>query len=267
MNSSVLTAWIDGVGLLAPGMSDWPTAVSILRGDQSYVTAPSQLPVPSLLPAAERRRASPIVKLVLALGLEACGQSDADPGTLATVFSSSGADGQNCHALCEQLATDDRRISPTRFHNSVHNAAAGYWSIAVKAMTPCQVLSAYDASFGAGLLDALAQLRVDGQPVLLVAYDSQYPEPLFHKRPIPDCGGVAMLLSPIPGPRSLARMTVRLSDQPAARLADDNLEKLRLSIPAMRSLPLMQALAERRVTATVIDYLPPLQLAIDCEPC
>ncbi|HMW18084.1 MAG TPA: beta-ketoacyl synthase chain length factor [Accumulibacter sp.] len=267
MNSPALTAWIDGVGLLAPGIPDWSAAAKILRGDQPCVAAPSQLPVPVLLPPAERRRASRIVKLVLALGLEACQQAAADPGTLATVFSSSGADGHNCHALCEQLATDDRQISPTRFHNSVHNAAAGYWSIAVKAMNPCQVLSAYDASFGAGLLDALAQLRIEGQPILLVAYDGEYPEPLFSQRPIPDCGGVALLLSPTPGDRSLARMTVQLSDQPADHLFDEALEKLRLSIPAMHSLPLLQALAAGHPSSTIIDYLPPLQLAIDCQPC
>ena len=99
----------------------------------------------------------------------------------------SGADGDNCHALCEQLATDDRQISPTRFHNSVHNAAAGYWSIATQSMAPCQVLCAYDASFGAGLLDALAQVVVDRQPTLLIAYDSEYPEPLHSQARSPDC--------------------------------------------------------------------------------
>ena len=40
-------------------------------------------------------------------------------------------------------------------------------------MAPCQVLCAYDASFGAGLLDALAQVVVDRQPTLLIAYDSE----------------------------------------------------------------------------------------------
>ena len=66
----------------------------------------------------------------------------ADAATLATVFSASGADGHNCHALCEQLATDDRQLSPTRFHNSVHNAAAGYWSVATGAMSMMLLLAA-----------------------------------------------------------------------------------------------------------------------------
>jgi hypothetical protein len=91
------------------------------------------------------------------------------------VFTASGADGHNCHALCEQLATDDRQISPTRFHNSVHNAAAGYWGIATGSMAPCQVICAYDASFGAGLLDALAQVALERTPVLLIATTANTP--------------------------------------------------------------------------------------------
>ncbi|WP_034929422.1 beta-ketoacyl synthase chain length factor, partial [Candidatus Accumulibacter vicinus] len=227
MSQTPLTAWVDGVGFLAPGMPDWPTACAILRGEQAYTPAPSVLPVPNVLPPAERRRASRVVKLALALGLEAAAHAETDVGTLATVFTASGADGHNCHALCEQLATDDRRISPTRFHNSVHNAAAGYWGIATGAMAPCQVLCAFDASFGAGLLDALAQVVVDRWATLLIAYDSEYPEPLHRKRPIPDCAGVALLLTPLQSVRSLARIAVTPGTDAAARLADGELESLR----------------------------------------
>ena len=35
-------------------------------------------------------------------------------------------DCDNVHAICESLATPERQVSPTRFHNSVHNAAAGW---------------------------------------------------------------------------------------------------------------------------------------------
>jgi len=84
------------------------------------------------------------------------------------------------------LASDDRQISPTRFHNSVHNAAAGYWSIATGAMTSSSVLCAFDACFGAGLLEALTQVVVDDTRSVLLACDTAYPEPLHSVRPIPD---------------------------------------------------------------------------------
>ena len=54
----------------------------------------------------------------------------------AVVFASGDADGENLHHILESLATPEHEVSPTRFHNSVHNAAAGYWNIATGARTP-----------------------------------------------------------------------------------------------------------------------------------
>jgi hypothetical protein len=265
--SAVLSAWIDGVGVIAPGMTNWAQAADILTGKCGYLAVPSVLPAPLCLPAAERRRASRVVKLTLGIGLEAASLAQQDVGTLTTVFSASGADGHNCHALCEQLATDDRQISPTRFHNSVHNAAAGYWGIATRSMAPCQVLCAYDASFGAGLLDALGQVQVLGQPVMLLAYDSEYPEPLFAKRDTPDCAGVALVLAAQQGTRSLARVQVTACRDPADKMSDLELEDLRQAVPAMRSLPLLAAIARREPATTVVDYLAPMQLRTEVVPC
>jgi hypothetical protein len=208
-----------------------------------------------------------VVKLTLAIGLEAAAHAGADVSTLATVFSASGADGHNCHALCEQLATADRQISPTRFHNSVHNAAAGYWGIATKSMAPCQVLCAFDASFGAGLLDALAQVMVDQQTTLLIAYDSEYPEPLHSKRNTPDCGGVALLLTPHKTARSLAQITVSASSGQAETMTASDLEALRSNIPALRSLPLLQMLARGESGLVCLDYLSPMQLSVALQLC
>lgn len=262
-----LQAWIDGVGFIAPGLPDWATAREVLRGERAFESAVTQLPVPSLLPPAERRRASRVIKLSLALGLEAAAHAGADPSDLRTVFAASGADGHNCHALCEQLAGDDRQISPTRFHNSVHNAAAGYWGIATSSRAPCQVIAAFDASFGAGLLDALAQVACEGAPVLLIAYDSEYPEPLHAKRDTPDCGGVAWLLRPARSAASLASIRVQPTASAADLLTDPGLEALRQQIPALRALPLLQRLALGQAGPVCLDYLAPMQLSVDLQPC
>ena len=267
MTPRPLSAWIEGISVIAPGLPDWPTARTVLRGDQRWQEAPSLLPPPLLLPPAERRRASRLVKLALALGLEAAAHGGADAATLATVFTSSGADGHNCHALCEQLAGEDRQISPTRFHNSVHNAAAGYWGIATHAMAPCQVICAHDASFGAGLLDALSQVVVDGQRTLLIAYDTEYPEPLHAKRPLPDAAGVALLLAPVRSDAALATIAVASDNAVATQLADPALESLRRAIPAMRALPLLERIARGDSGTVQLDYLPPMQLQITVTPC
>jgi hypothetical protein len=267
MNATPLSGWIEGIGFIAPGLPDWPTLRAVLRGEQPYVAAPSVLPVPAILPAAERRRASRIIKLTLAIGQEAAAHAEVDVSTLATVFSASGADGHNCHAICEQLASDDRQISPTRFHNSVHNAAAGYWGIATHSMAPSQVICAFNAGFGAGIIDTLGQVVVDHQTTLLIAYDSEYPEPLHSKRPVPDVGGIALVISPTRTARSLGRITVTPTTQAAEILADRELEACRNDIPALRCLPLLQKLARGESGTVCVDYLRDMQLNIDLQLC
>lgn len=262
-----LNVFIDGIGLLAPGLETWPAASEVLAGRAAYAPAPTVLPAPAVLPPAERRRASRLVKTALGAGLEAVSHAGADAATLATVFSSSSGDGHNCHALCETLASDDRSVSPTRFHNSVHNAAAGYWGIATGAMAPSQVLCAYDAGFAAGLLEAAVQVATAQTPVLLVVYDAEYPEPIHAKRPVPDAGGVALLLAPTRGAKSLAAAKVSLGDTLMARLQEPALEKLRTDIPALRALPLLQLVARAQAGSASLEYLAPLQLQVEVTPC
>ena len=261
-----LTAHIEGIGLIGPGFDNWPAARAVLAAEVAYSASPTNLPPPSALPPSERRRASRAIKVALCAGFEACHAAGQDPATLPTVFSASAGDGYNCHEICQQLATSDRQISPTRFHNSVHNAPAGYWGIASGAMAPSSVLCAYDASFGAGLLEALAQVATDRTRVALIVYDTDYPEPLHALRPVSDAFGVALVLGPESTNRSLARIAVELMlpAAPPTPLADPALERMRNDFPAARALPLLSVLAARPAVASAmtIGYLPDMSLQI-----
>jgi hypothetical protein len=292
-----LSAYVCGIGLLGPGLDDWLSGAPILAGSAPYTPRATVLPAPAALPAAERRRTGIVVRLALAIGFEATSRAGANPAELPTVFSSSGGEGENCHEICETLATGDRQLSPTRFHNSVHNAASGYWSIAAGATPSSSVLCAFDASFGAGLLEALTQVVVEQTTVLLVAYDSGYPEPLRAVRPIPEAFGVAMVLAPVlaalsapqadtargfpsvadPAPADAAPaattpiaarniLTATLTEAPAESMADARLEALRSTIPAARCLPLLSKLARRESGRVVIDYLETQRIAIEVSP-
>jgi hypothetical protein len=260
-----LTAFIDSVGLIGPGFNDWPTAQALLAGERDYEAARTVIPAPACLPAAERRRTGAGVKLALAAGLEAAAASGRDAGTLAAVFTASGGDGTNCHAICETLAAEDpqdRKLSPTRFHNSVHNAPAGYWSIATRAMAPSNVLCAFDGSLGAGLLESLCQVSIDGVPNLLIAFDTDYPQPMREKRPVPDSFGFATVLAPEASGRSIARIDAALTDAPVTQLAHAGFEAMRREIPTARVLPLLDALATKRAATVVLDYLPEVRIEL-----
>ena len=256
------SVWVDGVGILGPGLDNWAQAQAVLQGQAAYVQAPTVLPVPTILPPAERRRASRVIKVALAVGLEAAQAAGQDPAQLPNVFASSGGDGHNCHSLCELLGSDDRQVSPTRFHNSVHNAASGYWAIATGATPPAQVLGGYDASFAVGLFEAMVQVQTLNTPVLLVVIDSEYPQPLHAKRPIADTSGLALVLSPTKSERSLAQLVLDAK----AYLADGNavvqlqpglegLSAMSEQLPPWRGVPLLAALAEA-TESTVAVRLP-----------
>jgi hypothetical protein len=259
---TALAASLKGIGVLGPGLSDWASTAAILREESAYQPAATVLPAPGVLPPAERRRAGRIIKVALAVGAEAIAHAGADPRVLPTVFTSSGGDGDNCHEICVTLASEDRQISPTRFHNSVHNAAAGYWSIAYACTRASTSLCANDASFAAGMLEAFAQLAYGAESVLLLAYDADYPQPLRAQRDIPDAFGVALLLSQPAQDASIAQLQLELSDQPANTLHERRLESVRRSTPAARSLPLLECLARQRNASVVLDYLDGTPLAI-----
>lgn len=265
MNS--LKVWVQGIGLLGPGLVSWASAQDVMRGVQAHECEPAALPPPARLPPAERRRAGAAVKLALAVADAAVAQAQVDPGSLATVFTSSSGEGVNCHALCETLATPEPVVSPIKFTNSVHNAPAGCWHIAVASRASSTSLCAFDGSFGAGLLEAATSVRLSGLPVLLVASDSPYPPPLHAKRPLPDHFGTALLLTPEPTPLSLAEFAISLdaSASGVANTCDDpSLEALRHAIPAARGLPLLSALARTRAKQRIVlDYLPRLRVQID----
>lgn len=264
----MLSAYLQAIGILGPGLADWPGAAEVLRGSAPYRAAPTVLPPPAVLPPAERRRAGRIIRLTLAVGAQAIAAAGVDARTVPSVFSSSGADGDNCNEICMALASPERLLSPTRFHNSVHNAAAGYWSIAYGCGEASTALCAYDASFGAGLIEALSQLAHSPGALLLVAYESDYPPPMRWQRPIPDAFGVALLLSSTPllgERRALAHLRLAFSEQAASVLAQPELEQLRRQIPAARALPLLEQLACGRSGSVTLDYLDAQRLRLELE--
>ena len=203
------------------------------------------------------------VKLALAAAKDALTHSPYDASQLLSVFSSSGGDGDNCHIICEALASSDRLISPTRFTNSVHNAPSGYWGIALKARPASTSLCAFDGSFSTGLLEAATQAISAKAPVLLIAYDTPYPEPLRAVRPICHSMGVALVISAQPTSATVASIAISLGKGQPSAMRDPELEALRTNVPAARCLPLLQALARgQKNVELVLDLFDNQQLLV-----
>jgi beta-ketoacyl synthase-like protein len=264
----MIRVYVDGVALLGPGLQGWAASRDVLAGIAPYVAAPTVVALSPLLPANERRRTVQTVKLVLAVGAEAIENARCDAAALATVFTSSGGDGETIDDILASLASSDPAVSPTRFHNSVHNAPAGYWSIATRSRAPSSSLCFHDWSFAGGLLEAAAQAGVDDYVVGVIAYDLPYPEPLHGVRPIGAVFATALILGPRVSETSLARLDIELGRDlgQATVMADAGLEAVRQTVPAARSLPLLAALARRAPATVVLDHVSGNQLSLSLAP-
>jgi hypothetical protein len=259
--------YIEGIGLCGPGLNGWIASRPVLSGLTPYVPAPTTVPPSSLLPANERRRAVQTVKLVLAVGAEAFAGARRGVADVATVFASSSGDGDTIHDILTVLASSDREISPIRFHNSVHNAPAGYWSIANRSHAPSSSIGCHDESFAAGLLEAAVQATVDQQAVALFTYDTRAPEPLNTARPIGANFAAALIVTPHPSETTFARFDIELQHRSAATtMKAPALEELRRGTPAARCLPLLAALTQDMPETVMLEFVSGLTLALAIEP-
>ncbi|HKY91736.1 MAG TPA: beta-ketoacyl synthase chain length factor [Nevskiaceae bacterium] len=261
---------VAAVGVAAPGLSSWAGTIPVLDGTTTY--APAALPsyAPQLLPPNERRRATPAVRLAFQAAEDAISAGAMPAGDTATIFATSDADTTIIDRICSALAQPNRVVSPTDFHNSVHNAAAGYWSIASGGRRGSTSLSAGDDTFAIGLLEAAALVHVEGHPVLFVAYDIVPPPPLDAARGIGAPFAVALVLArEAAGSGTTPRLVLDLRTDAALRettLDDAALEQLRNANPAARALPLLRHLARRDTGRVVVGLAGDARLCIGVEP-
>lgn len=262
-----MAVYLNGIGLLAPGLTGWRDSIPVLNGTAAYRHGDIPEFRSSLLSANERRRTTAVIKLALHVAEEAGEQAGGGTGQICSVFTSSEGDSEIIHKVCTALAMPERPVSPTLFHNSVHNAPAGYWGIATGCTMPSTSVCAYDGSFSAGLLEAATIALVEQASVLLVAYEYPPPFPLCETRHMSEPFATALWLAGRRTASSRASLELSLAETAEEdRLDDTELERMRTSNPAARSLPLLCAVARGLACGVVLPYLQHAQLAIRVKP-
>lgn len=192
----------------------------------------------SILPPMVLRRTSIATRVAITAAERAC----AAAGTsrkLPAIFVSAVGEMQVTDKLCRSITRREYPLSPTLFHNSVHNTAAGYWSMATGSMASMQAMGALDDGFALGLLEAWCQLQTITEQVLLVVFDETMPAQLLPDYAWETCA-FALLLdrdacdSPLlhrPWQASVPDPALSIIDFPARN-------------PAMAGLPLFRALQQ-----------------------
>lgn len=245
-----------GVAFWASRLPGWEIARGVIRGEQPAPQAATARPAPVLLGPTERRRAPDTVAVALEVASSACAAAERSPAQLPAVFASTHGDLAVSDYMCATLAANPTLISPTKFHNSVHNAAAGYWSIGTSSYAPYTAISAFHYTFAVGLLEAAVQAACQGQAVLYVAFDVEAKGAMSTMVPSRGLFAVALVLEPGEG-----RQDSPSGDCRRCALRVEPRETLRPTLPRSAAaalvaenalapcLPLFEALAADEPTA------------------
>ncbi len=236
---NALEVRVEGIGCWSPQWGDWATAAALLRGGRVAAGSLARPPATSLAPA-ERRRASPLILLACEVAAQACAAAARAPAELPCVFSSAHGDLATADSICATLALNPRELSPTRFHNSVHNAAIGYWTVAGACRAPSTAISAAAGSLAAGLLEASLQSLADARPVLLIACEAAADGPLAVTLGADATLGLALVLNARSDAQDGPRLTMQRApnaSMPQVEPAPALLAALAAGRPAELALP------------------------------
>ncbi len=241
---------LTGIGAWGPGFNDWPSLRALLLqsslvDESAFVTS---TPKPEVIPANERRRAPLPVKAAVDVSWQALQQSGIASAEVACVFGSGLGDTEITDYMCRALTTAEKQLSPTKFHNSVHNAAAGYWTISTHCMKSANSIAAYHMTAGLAVLEAMTQCVQHNEPVLITLFDTAAHDAY---RQIFDCEhsfAAALLITPIAfvGSTPIAQLTLTQTASSAGQpeWPSATLNTLYQGNPAGKILGLLTAIAQ-----------------------
>ncbi len=245
-----------GMALWGRGLTCYNDLLSVIQNGALPEGAEFLTPKPEAIPARERRRAGLMINLAVTVAHQACEHASVDKSVVPSVFVSCMGDTDITDYMCRKLAQPEKLLSPTKFHNSVHNAPSGYWTISAENRAPSTFVGGFDHSLGAGMLEAISQVYAVNQPILLVASDIANELPFAEVCPVQESFGAAFVFGPQDWPTVDAGLTLQLdmtlepvvADRANARESDavtsPDLVQLMAANPSAVSLALMAQLVK-----------------------
>ncbi|MCK4493494.1 MAG: beta-ketoacyl synthase chain length factor, partial [Methylococcales bacterium] len=134
-------------------------------------------------------------------------------------------------------------LSPTQFHNSVHNTTAGYWGILNQCQSPSTAIAAMDDGFAMGIIEVGSQLQQTAQDILLVCYDEIWPA--YLAPPIGTCALACAFVLSNTQKNDESYLTFP-EIMPTEMLLEPNWCDLVNQAPAAAAIPLLQAIKQRK---------------------
>ncbi len=254
---------VAGISFWATRFPGWEIARAVIRGEAAAPEGNSPRPAPTMLAPTERRRAPDSVALALEVAAKACEGSEIATDTLPSVFASTHGDLAISDYMCSTLATTPTMVSPIKFHNSVHNAAAGYWTIGTHCLAPYTAISAHHYTFGMGLLETLVQVVDTQAPVLYVAFDVEGKGPLRAISQSEGLVGVGLVVEPARENARGMRLTAHVGAESAVTLATSQAAELVAKNSMAPCFPLLEALAREQSAKVTVATSPNSRLMLE----
>ena len=253
--------YINTLSIAAPSLIGLEQAIPVLTGKEEWAVSEFPKLAPQLLPANERRRVTNLIKLALHVADEA----NIPGAALPAVFASSDGDLVITDNVCNTLTMDPKYISPIQFHNSVHNAPAGYWAIAAKSPAASTSISTGDTTFSSGLLEAVTQVLCQQEDVLYVAYDFPVGAPLdkFSKVMQPFATAFVLSLNKNNDSFGSIELDITHDEIDPSTCINTSLNVLQESNPIADSLPLLEALILKNTSTIYLPHLNNSKLKVD----
>lgn len=218
-----LRSW--GIDLLAwdawaPGLEDKDKWKQWLAHEKVIpINEEDLLPDANAVPPRLRRRCSSVSRMALETGLAVCETSGISGEEVNLIFCSRNGELITLKALFEDLCISEP-LSPTRFSNSVHHTATGYFSLITKNRRISRTISGGDDCFACGLLETCGLLdKYPEIPVLLFYCDEFVPQPFDEMLEKPEF------------PFSVAMMLKRNSESPAFQVGFETHNQVRKTLP------------------------------------
>ncbi|MEA3404383.1 MAG: beta-ketoacyl synthase chain length factor [Pseudomonadota bacterium] len=249
------------LGITAPGLVNFASFKKLIKSGQAPdISQPLEKYSPAFLPANERRRTTATIKLALATAEEAwnhyrgCYPDETDQ--IPVLFVSRDGDTMISARMCEAVNDEEPMISPTHFHNSVHNAPAGYWMIGQNNQAPASAISVGSFSIANGLLEAVLQSQTAAKPVLVVFYDlpvdPAIPTNFNQPQNVPFACSMVLSADDLIQSDEFPSLTIKLDREPGNH-KEDNPYK---GVPAAEAYTLLKSmiLVENKVGPFEISY-------------
>ena len=163
--------------------SNWVVTRTAISGSGGAApSAPSALgadaPRAELLPPMLRRRTSLLTRMAAEVAAQAIASAGFDRAEVTTIYGSVYGEIRTTLDLLAALQDPAAPLSPTKFHNSVHNTAAGYVSIATQNRRGNAALTAGRSTLAMGLIECAGLIAAGQGPTVLVIAEETLPEPL-----------------------------------------------------------------------------------------